>query len=204
MQPIKFFLHSISIDMSTFVDDSISISTTKARAAACLRIIIFVFQCAGWTIEDSKTIHPCQILTYLGYILNTNTMIISVPHVKLQSLSDDIVDMINMYKREEEIGCKAMAHVLGTCCHMIVSHGDIMRVATRGCQQALGMAVQNAAGWDGHVSLSERLVWELEFIQSILVRLVYSLYLNSQFNLSQLHVHTNISHNKYCDKYINC
>ncbi len=54
-----------------------------------------------------------------------------------------------------------------------------MRVATRGCQQVLGMAVQKAAGWDGHVSLSERLVWELEFIQSILARLDYSMYLDS-------------------------
>ncbi len=169
MQPIHFFLHSKSVDISTFVDDSISISISESRANTCLKIIKFVFQAAGWEIEDSKTVYPCQVIYYLGFILNSLTMTVTAPFLKLQSLADDINQVIEYFKREGKIVCKDMAHILGVCCHLLSSHGNIMRVATRGNQHALGLAVQDE-GWDGFMILNDRLIWELHFIQDILIR----------------------------------
>ncbi len=88
--PIKRYCHAMGIDISTYVDDSLSISMSRAKAEACLKFIIYIFSAAGWELSTEKTLGPTQQIYYLGFEINTIQMLINVPYFKIIAVSNDI------------------------------------------------------------------------------------------------------------------
>ena len=167
--PIKRYCHAMGIDISVFVDDSLNVSMTRAKAEACLKFIIYIFSAAGWQLATEKTLGPTQQIYYLGFEINTIQMSINAPYFKIIVVSNDISAAIAKSHEKGNILTKDLAHILGILCHMIVSHGNIVRICTRACQQQLGEVVQ-ASGWEGKLALTDRMVHELTLVRDCLPR----------------------------------
>ena len=169
IQPIRRFCHLHGVDFSCFVDDSINISLTKIKALACLKFIKYVFTCAGWELSLAKTKGPATMILYLGFHINSIDMKIAVPHLKVIILANDISKLIDKFHVAGQIHSKELAHVLGMACHFITSHGNIMRICTRTCQQQLGLTVQ-LHDWNSHLKLTDKMTWELSHLKDFIVR----------------------------------
>ncbi len=167
--PIRRYCHLHGVDFSCFVDDSINVSLTKLKALACLKFIKFVFNTAGWELSLSKTKGPANLILYLGFYISTTDMRISVPYMKIVIIVNDINKLLEKNSTMGRIHSKELAHILGIACHFITSHGSIMRICTRNCQQQLGATVQ-MFDWDSHLKLTDRMQWELTHLKDFVVR----------------------------------
>jgi hypothetical protein len=181
--PIRRYCHARGIDLSTFVDDSFNAALSRIKGLASLKFIKFVFESTGWTLNLSKCCGPVTSLCYLGFNLDSVSMRISAPMMKIIILTNDINAAISKAKKGGTIHAKELAHILGICCHLLHSHGSIMRVVTRACQQTLGLTVQEK-GWSGSLALSDRMLQEFEMLKIYLVRCVHSSFLLLQITLT--------------------
>ena len=171
--PIRRFCHARGIDLSTFVDDSFNSALSKIKGLASLKFIKFVFESTGWTLNLSKCVGPATSLCYLGFNLDSISMRISAPLMKIIILTNDINAAISKADKVGVIYAKELAHILGVCCHLLHSHGSIMRVVTRACQQTLGLTVQEK-GWSGSLAINDRMLQEFEMLKVYLIRCVHS------------------------------
>ena len=191
IQPIRRFCHLHGVDFSCFVDDSINISLTKIKALACLKFIKYVFTCAGWELSLAKTKGPATMILYLGFHINSIDMKITVPYLKVIILANDISKLIDKFHVAGQIHSKELAHVLGMACHFITSHGNIMRICTRTCQQQLGLTVQ-LHDWNSHLKLTDKMTWELSHLKDFIVRYCFFTFSHvaktNLFNLYQNHI----------------
>ena len=169
IQPFRRFCHVHSVDFSCFVDDSINLSLTKLKALASLKLIKYVFNCSGWELSLAKTKGPATLILYLGFIINSIDMRIAVPQLKVIILCNDISKLLDKFKVAGQIHSKELAHILGMACHFITSHGNIMRITTRSCQQQLGLTVQEH-DWNSFLKLTDKMIWELTHLQDFVVR----------------------------------
>ncbi len=181
--PIRRYCHARGVDLSTFVDDSFNASLSKIKGLASLKFIKFVFESTGWTLNILKCFGPATSLCYLGFNIDSVSMRISAPLMKVIILTNDINAAIAKSEKVGSIHVKELAHILGVCCHLIHSHGDIMRVVTRACQQTLGATVQEK-GWSGSLVVNDRMKQEFEMLKSFLIRCVRSKF-NSVFLASK-------------------
>ena len=170
--PIRRYCHSRGVDISTFVDDSINCALSKIKGTASLKFIKFMFECTGWELNILKCVGPTTVLCYLGFNINSISMRISAPQMKIIILTNDINKAVSKFNETGFIHAKELAHILGVCCHLISSHGNVMRVVTRACQQTLGQTVQEK-GWKGSLVINDRMLQEFDMLQTFLIRCVH-------------------------------
>lgn len=168
ISPISYYLHEMGVDFSIFIDDSGSAARSWIKCYTSHLFIQFIFQCAGWEVNKKKSsTFPSQQILYLGFVICTTTMRISAPYFKLLSLSRAINQILEDYHQHGKVPLRQLASILGTMCHLITSHHNVVRLATRQLQHAGGVVVQEQ-GWSGSIVLTDFLVQELEYSQSIL------------------------------------
>ena len=159
IKPIKFYLHSHGIDASWYLDDSAEVLPTFKQCLIAHNFIMKVLQYSGWQINlEKSTTKPTQSLTYLGFFINTITMVVSAPSLKIARISKTIEDLLVL--KVKIVTCKHLAHFLGTVCHLLVAYGCILRISTRACQHQLGLSVQ-AGGWSSSVQITVDMEREL-------------------------------------------
>ena len=116
-----------------------------------------------------KTKGPATMILYLGFHINSIDMKIAVPQLKIIILVNDIVKLVDKFNVAGQVHSKELAHILGMACHFITSHGDIMRITTRSCQQRLGLTVQEH-DWNSSLTLTDKMLWELSHLKDFVVR----------------------------------
>ena len=170
MRPIILFLHEQAIDLSYYVDDGITIQDSFTKCQAAHDLILFVLKTAGWEVAMNKcTVRPVTKIVYLGFIICSKTMRVCEPQMKVVRLVNAISTALRDNKAMGSIPNKQLAEILGVVCHLLISHGEILRVATRLTQHTLGKAVQ-LMGWTGVVCITEEVVFEMQLCQKYLVR----------------------------------
>ena len=170
LRPIILFLHVRGIDLSYYVDDGITVQSSYVKCKAAHELTLFVLQNAGWEIAlDKCTEKPCQTILYLGFYLCSKSMRIYAPQVKIDRLINAINTVFMDNNNMGSVPCKQLAQCLGVICHLLQSHGDILRIASRLTQHYLGLAVQSN-GWNGQVIITEEMVRELKLCQEYLIR----------------------------------
>ena len=168
--PISYYLHELGIDFSLFIDDSASISETWVKCYYSHLFIQHVFSCSGWEINRKKSsVLPKQMLVYLGFRICTVSMRLSAPYQKLDKLCTKVEELIGINKQTGHVEMRQMASLLGGLCHLIYSHGNIVRLATRTLQHEGGKTVAEK-GWNANITITPEMLVELKYIQKILYR----------------------------------
>ena len=168
LKPIKVYLHSLSVDVSWYVDDGGNIAFTIRRCTAYQNFTLFILSIAGWEIAVNKTQRPAQRVIYLGFFIDTISMRIFSPERKLARILLDIDHIVLANATKVSIPVKQTAAVLGMSAHMLTSHGEILKICTRESQHQLGLYV-TAKGWNTFMDISDRMVNELKLCKVVLI-----------------------------------
>ncbi len=168
INPIKQFLHSLSLDFSISIDDGIHIARVLFRALIGIRFIIFIFRFAGWKIQWSKCqLIPANSIHYLGYELNSVDMIIKLPESKLQKIYIYIDQLQEIYANKQLVAARFFAQYCGKLAHCLLTHGSIISFCTRFAHHSLGLCIVEK-GWDSSMALNDNVMTEIQLIRRYL------------------------------------
>ena len=113
-RPIMTYCHDLSICCSIYLDDLFNSDVSQDKCFVSYMFIIFIFKCAGWTINYNKSsTKPLTFLKYLGFYINTRVMQIRVASSKLDTVKRLIHDIIAQSLLPESIHCRKFAEMLG-------------------------------------------------------------------------------------------
>ena len=76
-----------NVDTVAYIDDYLVISDSYDKCLDDLRKLITLLRELGFSINYDKVVGPSQRLTFLGIVLDTNTMTLELPGDKLNDLS---------------------------------------------------------------------------------------------------------------------
>ena len=159
--PIKFtkltkpklaHLHDLGHVITSFIDDSLLIGQTKAEIYESVIDTVKVFDSLGFTIHDEKSqLMPTQEITYLGFVINLQTMTIMLTHERKQKLLNTCACLLE--KTEEEIRTVASCIVLMVASFVAVPLGPLYyRVLEEDKNRALS---ENKGNWERKMLVSE-------------------------------------------------
>ena len=69
-----------------YLDDFIAVSPTELQCKKVMSVLIDVLQCLGFVGAWKKVVPPCQSVTYLGILLDSVSMTLSLPAPKVVKL----------------------------------------------------------------------------------------------------------------------
>jgi hypothetical protein len=163
MKPVLAKFHSLGIRSTIYIDDGRILAKTKEDAQRFLGSTYEILKSSGWVVERKKsdnTEDVSQTKKYLGFIIDTKSMKVSVTSEKLNDISKLIKD--NLTKEEVEV--KILAKILGKIVSLKPSHGPLARICTRSGYLDIDEHVR-VRGWKGKLRLSTPCKQELIFWQ---------------------------------------
>lgn len=131
-RPIKSFCLVNDVSLSIYIDDGIVVHKTKRACQAAYNFSVFLLLLSGWELQLSKCIsEPCQEILYLGYLLNSKDLIISVPESKCDKVVKMITDLEELFYAQSLVKNKRIAQLCGLLAHCYYSHGSFCSVVSR-------------------------------------------------------------------------
>ena len=102
-----------------YVDDFLVVAATEQACQAALDALLSLLAELGFTVSPKKTVLPCQSLTFLGLLLESNCdgqgrMQVSVPLDKLEKARDIATTLCHRHR----IACKELQRALGYFNHL--------------------------------------------------------------------------------------
>ena len=85
-------------------------SDTAVLAAQQLEVLTHILQCLGFIINTEKSVmSPTQELEFLGMLVNTNTLLLSLPADKVKQIRTEAIRISNM----ASLSARLLSHFLG-------------------------------------------------------------------------------------------
>jgi len=139
-----------------FVDDGITGHSDFRSAKMAAEIVRNDLLSAGFVINTDKSdFNPTQVGSWLGTIIDTKTMIFSVPEKKITKL----LTLINKVLSQKFSSAKQLSKIAGHLSSMHMSIGPMVRLFTR----ALYKDIENRTSWHSSFVISTDSVSELQF-----------------------------------------
>ena len=159
-KPILAHLHDLCHVITSFIDDSLLIGQTKAEIYESVIDTVKVFDSLGFTIHDEKSqLMPTQEITYLGFVINSQTMTITLTHERKQKLLNACACLLE--KTEEKIRTVASCIGLMVASFVAVPLGPLYyRVLEKDKNRALS---KNKGNWERKMLVSEESKNELRW-----------------------------------------
>ena len=103
-----------------YLDDFLIVSRSKEECELAFSTLHELLLDLGFEISPSKVVPPCQQLTFLGIVFDTQTMELSLPKDKLKE-TKDLVDLFTKRKRASKRQLQQLAGKLNWACRVV--HG---------------------------------------------------------------------------------
>ncbi len=117
--------------------------------------------CSGWSFQVTKcNLEPVRQIQYLGYLLDSSRMIISLPIVKVQKVLILLDKILSAYENKVKISAKDLAAFLGRLSHSFFSHGNFVKIISRNSNHELGSCVIRY-DWNGFLFITDDMYNEL-------------------------------------------
>ena len=111
MKPTVFLLRRIGIRLLIYLDDLLILNQNKVQLAKDAHSLIFLLQNLGLVINWGKSVlEPTQELEYLGMLINSNTMELSLPQTKLHDIQSRCKQML----AQDTTTVHKLAQLIGT------------------------------------------------------------------------------------------
>ena len=154
-KPIKAYLSGKGIRHTIFIDDGRVVSPTADQSKKDFQFTLQTLRKAGWMIEQTKTNKVdggAQTAEYLGFIIDTNKMLVGLTEEKERGLRKAISEVLQFKKRP--ISAKVLAKCLGKMISVEPGLGTFPLVMARKAYLDLETAVERS-GWKTSLRLSE-------------------------------------------------
>ena len=110
MKAVVTLLRSWGIRIIIYIDDILIMSESAALAAQHLEVLTHILQCLGFIINTEKSVmSPTQELEFLGMLVNTNTLLLSLPADKVKQIRAEAIRISNM----ASLSARLLSHFLG-------------------------------------------------------------------------------------------
>ena len=87
LKPVAAYLRKKAIRILMYLDDFLLLGQTREEATQNTHVVVGLLQSLGFTINTEKsTMNPTQELTFLGFVINSVNMTISLPPEKVQKI----------------------------------------------------------------------------------------------------------------------
>src|SRR6266404_8430737 len=90
------YLRSMDIKLMNYCDDILIVAHSKELASKHASVVQSTLLRAGFVINDKSNLTPRQITPFLGVILNTHKMEVSLPEDKLENIRSKTQDLISI------------------------------------------------------------------------------------------------------------
>ena len=156
MKAVVALLRSWGTRMVIYIDDIISESAVQARQH--LEVLTHILQSLDFIINTEKSVMtPTQELEFLGMMVNTDTLLVSLPADKVKQIRAEAVRISNM----NTLSARLLSHFLGklsAATQAIPPAPLFYRCLQRDLQATLADNDQN---YEAHLTLSQASVEEL-------------------------------------------
>ena len=162
IKPIKIYAHRLGVDLSVYIDDGIVIEISNFKCLSSTYFVISLILYSGWSFQLSKCIlSPVKEIVYLGYILNSDSMIISLPEVKLLKIEFLLQQLFSAFLNNQLIESRFLASFLGKLSHAFYSHGNFVKIVARMSNHTLGRNICDS-GWDSSLLINKDMYCEFQ------------------------------------------
>ena len=151
-KPILAHLHDLGHVITSFIDDSRLNGQTKAEIYESVTDTVKVFDSWGFNIHDEKSqLMLTQEITYLGFVINSQTMTIMLTHERKQKLLNACACLLE--KTAEKIRTVASCIGLMVASFVAVPLGPLYyRALEKDKNRALS---ENKGNWERKMLVSE-------------------------------------------------
>ena len=103
-----------------YLDDFLVVAPTKAECELAFTTLCTLLTDLGFQISPTKVVPPCQQLTFLGIVIDTCAMELSLPQDKLRE-TKQLIDCFAIRKRASKLQLQQLAGKLNWACRVV--HG---------------------------------------------------------------------------------
>lgn len=141
-----------SILVAVYADDLLIIGSSREQCERHLNLVLETLTMFGWTVNADKISPPSQTAKYLGVMINTKDMSMSLPPSKIKGARRDLDATIRAARLGQPIHLRTVARLLGVL--------SASNTALRGArtyagplQRALTLALRGGATWAGQMTM---------------------------------------------------
>ena len=160
MKAVVALLRSWGTRMVIYINDILIISESAVQAGQHLEVLTHILQSLDFIINTEKLVMtPNQELEFLGKMVNTNTLLVSLPADKVKQIRAEAVRISNM----NTLSTRLLSHFLGklsAATQAIPPAPLFYRCLQRDLQAALADNDQN---YEAHLTLSQASLEELSW-----------------------------------------
>ncbi|XP_050693987.1 uncharacterized protein LOC126984394 [Eriocheir sinensis] len=110
MKPVFATLREKGYSINSFIDDTLICNSTMQGYLACIQDTINLLRKLGFCInEDKSVLAPTQRLEYLGNIIDTNSMRISLPEHRVEKITQSCKELLG----KQRVKIREVARVTG-------------------------------------------------------------------------------------------
>ena len=164
--PLLRYLREQGVHINLYIDDFLVISESKQETAEIASLVKLVFSLAGWTFEPDKSMkEPCQVVEYLGIIIDFQKMTYSLQPEKRKFIKDLVTQVAHENQVNGSVPARKLAECLGKLASVRKAIGPMLAVCLRHTQHCLGAAVFTGdvenPNWEVNLHLDEDCIKEL-------------------------------------------
>lgn len=109
-KPVMSALRSRGHRGIIYIDDSLWMAKTAQAVKETGSTVVKIFQQAGFQINEKKSsLQPTQLIMFLGYVIDTVQMTVSLPREKVQQILKEIQNLLLQIQPK----IRSVAHVIG-------------------------------------------------------------------------------------------
>ncbi len=126
-QSVRRMMHRKGFDgIVVYLDDFLVVSPTKEECTLVFNTLLGLLTGLGFQISPSKLVSPCQQLTFLGIVIDTCAMEISLPQDKLTE-TKQLVDLFASRPRATKHQLQQLAGKLNWACRVVYGGRTFLR-----------------------------------------------------------------------------
>lgn len=162
-KPINAYLHSLGIRHAIYIDDGRALADSPEIAEKNRQTIYQTLKQAGWIIETNKSDQEgqsSQVKSYLGFIIDTKEMTVSLSPEKILAVRKSVEDTLEQGRKPMK--AKELAKTLGKMVSTEPALGGMPLMAARAGYIQLEIATEKD-GWNTTFSLSKETMAGLNY-----------------------------------------
>ena len=162
-KPILSYLHDKGHVVSSYIDDSLLVGKSEQDVIKNVQDTVEIFDDLGFSVHDEKSqFIPVQEIEYLGFIINSNDMTVTLTEKRKQKL----IDACQKLKTEGKIPIRQVAACIGlmVSSFLAIPHGPLFYRELEKCK--IKALKEHKGNWDEKMTLAKEakneLVWWCE------------------------------------------
>lgn len=166
-KPVGQYLTSQGLRNTIYIDDGRILVEKEDEVEKARHLTYDTLARAGWSVERDKSDkkgEASKVKKYLGFLINSETMMVTATDDKLKKVDDKLVQVLS----DNRVRIKDLAGLLGLIVSLEPSHDFLARIATRSGYVAVAEHTQ-AVGWKGQTVLNNEIKEELQFFKENLI-----------------------------------